>query len=99
MAMPGNNGAERKVVVGGGEDLMSKSLRARRLNWISVDELREPMRLKAKIRHRHEPADATIEADGDDVIATFDAPQRAVTPGQAVVFYDGDIVVGGGWIR
>jgi tRNA-specific 2-thiouridylase len=54
--------------------------------------------VKAKIRHRHEPADATIEADGDDVLATFDVPQRAVTPGQAVVFYQGDAVVGGGWI-
>jgi tRNA-specific 2-thiouridylase len=92
------NGAERKVVVGGGDELMSRTLRARRLNWISIAELREPMRVKAKIRHRHEPADATIIADGDEVVATFDVPQRAITPGQAVVFYDSDIVVGGGWI-
>jgi tRNA-specific 2-thiouridylase len=92
------NGAERKVVVGGGDELMSKTLRARKLNWISVDGVGEPMQVKAKIRHRHEPADATIEADGHDVLATFDVPQRAVTPGQAVVFYQGDVVVGGGWI-
>jgi tRNA-uridine 2-sulfurtransferase len=56
------------------------------------------MRVKAKIRHRHEAADATIQMVGDEVEATFDVPQRAITPGQAVVFYDGDIVVGGGWI-
>jgi tRNA-specific 2-thiouridylase len=61
------------------------------------------MRVQAKIRHRHEPAWATIEpagngADSSQVTATFDEPQRAVTPGQAAVFYDGDEVVGGGWI-
>jgi tRNA-uridine 2-sulfurtransferase len=92
------NGAERKVVVGGGDELMSKTLRARKLNWISVPELRHPTRVKAKIRHRHEAADATIEMVGEEVLATFDVPQRAVTPGQAVVFYKEDVVVGGGWI-
>ena len=57
------------------------------------------MRVQAKIRHRHEPAAATVEKIGDDeVLVTFDEPQRAITPGQAVVFYDGDVVVGGGWI-
>jgi tRNA-specific 2-thiouridylase len=57
------------------------------------------MRVRAKIRHRHEPAWATLEPAGpDEVIATFDEPQRAVTPGQSAVFYDGDEVVGGGWI-
>jgi tRNA-specific 2-thiouridylase len=57
------------------------------------------MRVHAKIRHRHEPALATVEKTGEDeVLVTFDAPQRAITPGQAVVLYDGDVVVGGGWI-
>jgi tRNA-specific 2-thiouridylase len=59
------------------------------------------MRVKIKIRHRHDPAWATLEpasASPDEVIATFDEPQRAVTPGQSAVFYDGDEVVGGGWI-
>ena len=61
--------------------------------------LREPMRVTVKIRHRHEPAAALIEKAGDDeILVTFDEPQRAVTPGQAAVFYDGDVVVGGGWI-
>ena len=56
------------------------------------------MRVKAKIRHRHDAADATIQIVGEEVEATFDVPQRAITPGQAVVFYHDDVVVGGGWI-
>jgi tRNA-specific 2-thiouridylase len=57
------------------------------------------MRVRAKIRHRHEPASATLRSIGpDEVEAIFNEPQRAVTPGQAAVFYDGDEVVGGGWI-
>jgi tRNA-uridine 2-sulfurtransferase len=93
------NGAEKKVVVGGGGHLYSRTLRARRVNLISVEELREPMRVAVKIRHRHEPAAAVIEKAGDDeILVTFDEPQRAITPGQAAVFYDGDVVVGGGWI-
>ncbi len=57
------------------------------------------MRVRAKIRHRHEPAWATLRMSGpDEAEAIFDEPQRAVTPGQAAVFYDGDEVVGGGWI-
>ena len=58
------------------------------------------MRVAVKIRHRHQPAPALIESAGpDEVQVTFDDPQRAITPGQAAVFYDGDIVVGGGWIE
>ncbi len=88
------------VTVGADAELGTRALRVRRLNWISVPELREPMRVRAKIRHRHEPAWATLNpsASPDEVEATFDEPQRAVTPGQAAVFYDGDEVVGGGWI-
>jgi tRNA-specific 2-thiouridylase len=92
-------GDARQVVVGGQEDLYSNTLRTRRINLISVEELREPMRVTVKIRHRHEGAAAKIQSVGpDEILATFDEPQRAITPGQAAVFYDGDIVMGGGWI-
>jgi tRNA-specific 2-thiouridylase len=93
------SGASKQVIVGGEEQLYSGTLRARRVNLIGVDDLREPMRVAVKIRHRHEPAPAVIEKTGDDeILVTFDEPQRAITPGQAAVFYDGEIVVGGGWI-
>ena len=92
-------GDKREVVVGSGDELLSRSFRANRLNWIAIDDLREPIHVQAKIRHRHEPAAAVIEPGPDgEAVVTFDEPQRAVTPGQAAVFYDGDVVVGGGWI-
>jgi tRNA-specific 2-thiouridylase len=92
-------GDARQVVVGSDEHLYTRTLRAREVNLISVDELKQPMRVTAKIRHRHEPAPALLEPmAADEVRLTFDAPQRAITPGQAAVFYDGDVVVGGGWI-
>jgi len=90
----------RRVVVGRDEDLYSQTLRARRVNLISQAEIAEPMRVTVKIRHKHAGAEATIEATGpDEILATFEQPQRAITPGQAAVFYDGDTVVGGGWIE
>ncbi|HEX9256438.1 MAG TPA: aminomethyltransferase beta-barrel domain-containing protein, partial [Candidatus Angelobacter sp.] len=77
----------------------SRTLIAHKLNWIAIDGLREPIRIAAKIRHRHEPAPAVLEnAPNGEVRVTFDQPQRAITPGQAVVFYQDDLVVGGGWI-
>jgi len=92
--------ASRRVTVGADAELLTHELRARRLNWISIARLEGPMRVRVKIRHRHEPAWATLEPAGEDeVTAIFDEPQRAVTPGQAAVFYDGDEVVGGGWIE
>ena len=92
-------GDTRQVVVGGGENLFSKTLRANRVNLIAVEKLDEPMRVTVKIRHRHEPAQATLDMSGEEEVTVhFDEPQRAITPGQAAVFYDGDVVVGGGWI-
>jgi tRNA-specific 2-thiouridylase len=93
------SGANKQVVVGGEENLYSRTLRARRVNLILVGQLREPTRVSVKIRHRHEPAAALLEqVAADEILVTFDQPQRAITPGQAAVFYDGDVVVGGGWI-
>jgi len=91
--------ASHRVTVGADAELATRTLRANRVNWISIAELIAPMRVKIKIRHRHEPAWATLETGANgEVLATFDEPQRAVTPGQSAVFYDGDEVVGGGWI-
>ena len=96
--------ASHRVTVGADAELATRTLRANRLNWISIPELTGPMRVKIKIRHRHEPAWATLApapanvSGAGEVVATFDEAQRAVTPGQAAVFYDGDEVVGGGWI-
>jgi tRNA-uridine 2-sulfurtransferase len=91
--------ASHRVTVGAGAEATSASVRARDLNWISIPELHDAMRVRVKIRHRHEPAPATLRMSGrDEAEALFDEPQRAVTPGQAAVFYDGDKVVGGGWI-
>jgi tRNA-specific 2-thiouridylase len=90
-----------QVTVGADEDLLTRNLAANRLNWISIPGLAEgeELRVTAKIRHRHTPAPATLIGEGDDLIrAVFDEPQRAVTPGQAAVFYQDDEVVGGGWI-
>ena len=93
------DGERGQVTVGGNDDLLSGRLIAHKLNWIAIEELDQPIRVHAKIRHRHDPAPATVENEGNgEVRVTFDDPQRAITPGQAVVFYDGDIVVGGGWI-
>jgi tRNA-specific 2-thiouridylase len=95
------NGERGQVTVGGNDELLSRKLIAHKLNWIAISDVRtgEPIRVQAKIRHRHEPAPATVElAAAGEVLVTFDDPQRAITPGQAVVFYQDDLVVGGGWI-
>jgi len=87
------------VTVGSDEDLFVRTAKIDRLNWISIAALETPLRVEAKIRHRHEPAPATISPNQDGTITlTFDEPQRAVTPGQSAVFYQDDEVVGGGWI-
>ena len=92
-------GDTRQVVVGAQEDLYSKTLRAHRVNLISVESIAEPMNVEVKVRHRHQAAAAMIEEiAGGDVQITFETPQRAVTPGQAAVFYQDEVVVGGGWI-
>lgn len=88
-----------RVEVGPDSALYSRELRANRLNWVSVAEPREEIRVTVKIRHRHEPAPATLRViNNDEVRVVFDEPQRAITPGQSAVFYQEDEVAGGGWI-
>lgn len=91
--------AANTVTLGEADEVFQPSLTASDLNFISIDRLKEDMRVTAKIRYSASEAWATISPlDHDRVRVTFDVPQRAVTPGQSVVFYDGDIVVGGGTI-
>ncbi len=92
------NSESHDVVVGTEEQLMRKTFLVRDLNWVSVAGITDGMSVQAKIRHRHEPAPATLWGSADGVEVRFSAPQRAVTPGQAAVFYDGEEVIGGGWI-
>lgn len=88
-----------EVVIGTHADSMADSLRANHLNFMSIEDLTEPLHVFTKIRYNHKGVWATIEKTGEDeILCTFDEPQRAVTPGQAVVFYDGDYVLGGGTI-
>lgn len=89
-----------EVVIGNGEDVFSDSLRAGHVNWMAIDGLHgTSVQVTAKIRYSHKGARCTIREAEDGVIeCKFEEPQRAITPGQAVVFYDGDYVVGGGTI-
>lgn len=89
-----------EVVIGNGEDVFSNRLVCDHVNWMAVDGLHgEEMQVTAKIRYSHPGAVCTIrELDDGQVECIFETPQRAITPGQAVVFYDGDYVVGGGTI-
>lgn len=91
--------AENNTVVLGDEDrLFCRKVLVDRLNFIPFDTLENEMRVTAKLRYRHLAQPAVIKPDGDNVIIEFDEPQRAPSPGQAAVFYDGDTVVGGGTI-
>jgi len=88
-----------RVVVGDKDALLKSEMIVVRPNWIAIDDLRSPIRAGVKVRSRADEAMAEISArDNESVIVRFDEPQRAITPGQAAVFCDGDIVVGGGWI-
>lgn len=89
-----------RVVVGDEESLRTSTCEVHEVNWISLDVPSEPLRSSVKIRHKHLPAEATITALGDTrARIVFDTPQRAITAGQGAVFYDGERVLGGGWIR
>lgn len=89
-----------RIVASDEEALSSNCLTASSLNWLSIDAPSEPTRVKARIRQKHREADATLFPLSDGgVKVVFDEPQRAVTPGQSAVFYDGDLVLGGGVIE
>jgi tRNA-uridine 2-sulfurtransferase len=89
----------RTITVGGGDDLLRGGCAVTDINWISRPAPAEPFHALVKIRSAHPGAPAAIHpGPGGSAVVRFDEPQRAVTPGQAAVFYDGDAVVGGGWI-
>lgn len=91
--------AEHRLVVGSKQELGRRDLLASGVNWIAGASPDGPRRVTARIRHRHTDAPATVTSEGAALASLlFDDPQDAITPGQAVVFYDGDDVVGGGWI-
>ena len=88
-----------EVVIGEADDVFRTTLRADRLNWMSVPDIEGEARFLAKIRYNHSGSMCTVRKIEEDLVeCTFDEPVRAVTPGQAVVFYDGDYVAGGGTI-
>lgn len=88
-----------QVVIGTYEESLTKTVRANQLNFMSVEDLTDPRRVFAKIRYNHKGAWCIAERTGDDEITcTFEEDQRAVTPGQALVLYDGEYVLGGGTI-
>jgi tRNA-specific 2-thiouridylase len=93
---PDNN----RVVVGDDDSLRTTSFEVNDVNWVSIEQPSGSIRATVKIRHKHEPAGATVQpVDANTARITFDAPQRAITPGQGAVFYDSDRVLGGAWIR
>jgi len=91
--------AKNQIVVGEENELEAMEFIAKGVNWVAFDEPGEPVRSDVKIRYRHDPTPATIHPLPDNrARIVFDEPQRAITPGQATIFYNGDEVVGGGWI-
>jgi len=93
--------ATQRVVVGTSDQLLCAHLVANNVNWVSWAGLAAPARAQVKIRNKHQAASATLHPTShpDRVEVHFNEPQRAVTPGQAAVFYDNDLVLGGGWIE
>ncbi|MFV0387723.1 MAG: tRNA 2-thiouridine(34) synthase MnmA [Pyrinomonadaceae bacterium] len=92
--------AKNRIIAGEKEELESSEFFAKEVNWVAFDTPNKPVRAFVKVRYRHEPQAATIDAlSGARVRVVFDEPQAAITPGQATVFYNGEEVLGGGWIE
>lgn len=90
---------KNQIIVGEADELETLEFMAKGVNWVAFDEPAGPVRAEVKVRYRHEPAPATVYALPDArARIVFDEPQRAITPGQATIFYNGEEVVGGGWI-
>ena len=88
-----------EVVIGESQDVFGHEVYAKQLNFMGISDLTEPMEAEAKIRYNHRGAPCRIEKIGEDLVkCTFPQAQRAITPGQALVFYQGDYVLGGGTI-
>jgi len=87
-----------RVIVGGESDLLHRQLIASQLSWVSGEPPKSPVRITARIRYRSPEAPASLKVNADTAEVLFDEPQRAITPGQAVVFYQGEEVLGGGII-
>jgi tRNA-specific 2-thiouridylase len=91
---------KNRVIVGDDDSLRTTTCEVTGVNWVSCEPPQEPVRVKVKIRHKHEAADAVVVSlNANTARVTFNIPQRAITPGQGAVFYDGDRVLGGAWIR
>ena len=91
---------QNRVVVGDDDALRTTTFEIEDVNWVSCERPEAPLRAAVKIRHKHEPASAAIQAlESNRARVTFETPQRAITPGQAACIYDGVRVLGGGWIR
>ncbi|MHB8125136.1 MAG: tRNA 2-thiouridine(34) synthase MnmA [Desulfitobacteriaceae bacterium] len=98
MFVIGLNPQRQEVILGEDQEVYTDTLWATDLNWISLAELQEPLKVEVKIRYKAQPSPAVVYPLKTKVKVCFETPQRAITPGQAVVFYQGEIVVGGGTI-
>ena len=87
------------VVVGGPQELLKSTCRLEQVNWIAGDPPTGPLRASARARYRSSEVACTAEFEGEELVVRFDEPQKAITPGQALVLYDGEYVLGGGTIR
>jgi tRNA-specific 2-thiouridylase len=88
------------IIVGGGEEVYSKAFKVGSVHWMVPPPLIGSMNAQVKIRYNHPGSEAILTLQKEDEVEVrFQSPQKAITPGQAAVFYDGETVMGGGWIK